>query len=161
MYEGMLSSFLQQSNVPRLSWVQDVASQRFDDASAALLEEAARETQLAEQKLMLSLGKLAKVATLTRDQLCSSEAAQRSLEAIDDRLDIVATHDRLVELCRATLDARDFAKPVSSQAKACVSRLCNNQTESMQKVSRTLCPSVSGTDTLCVYSWLQLSSRAF
>ena len=131
----MLSSFLKKSNVPRLSWVQDVATSRFSDASAALLEEAARETQLAEQKLVLSLGKLAKVATMTREQLSSDEDAVRELEDVDDRLDIVATHDRLIELCRLMLDARDLAKPVQTQAEACVQRLCGNQKEAMQGVS--------------------------
>lgn len=130
----MLSTFLSRSDVPRLSWVQDVSCSRFSSASTALLEEASRETRLAEQKVMLSLGKLAKVATMTRDQLASSESAQREIDAVDERLDIAATHDRLIGLCRTTLDARDLAKPVQAQAQACVSRLCGNQSLPMQQV---------------------------
>lgn len=138
MYEPLLSAFLAQADVPRLSWIQDVSCARYSSASAALLEEATRETRLAEQKLLLSLGKLAKVADLTRDQLASSEGTQREIDAVDERLDVTATHERLIELCRVTLDARDLAKPVEAQAKECVARLCGNQSEPMQSVSAAL-----------------------
>jgi len=137
-YQSMLSRFLKMSKIPRLAWIQDVATKRYEDASVALLTEAARETQLAEQKLMLSIGKLAKVAALTRSQLDQSEAAQRALEAIDDRLDVVTSHDRLVEMCRGVLDARDLAKPVEVQARRCAERLCAGNAEAPKQLTTSL-----------------------
>lgn len=83
---------------------------------------------------MLSIGKLAKVAAFTRSQLDQSEAAQRALEAIDDRLDVVTSHDRLVEMCRGVLDARDLAKPVEVQARRCAERLCAGNAEAPKQV---------------------------
>ena len=50
-HQSMLSKFLKMSNVPRLAWIHDVVTKRYEDASIALLTEAARETQLAEQKV--------------------------------------------------------------------------------------------------------------
>lgn len=85
-------------------------------------------------QLMLSIGKLAKVAALTRSQLEHSEAAQRALEAIDDRLDVVTSHDRLIEMCKGVLDARDLAKPVEVQARRCAERLCARHAEAPKQV---------------------------
>ena len=72
---------------------------------------------------MLSIGKLAHVATLTRSQLQLSEAAQKSLEVIDDRMEIVACQNRLLETCRSTLDAKDILSIPGEQAKKCTQKL--------------------------------------
>lgn len=74
---------------------------------------------------MLSLGKLAKASTLTREQLQSSELVQRQLEQIDDSLDIVASQDRLLQVCASVMDARDKMRSVEQQATACADRLCS------------------------------------
>ena len=50
----MLSMFLKTANVPRLAWLQDIATQDYEQAAAALLQEAAVETRLAEQKVKSS-----------------------------------------------------------------------------------------------------------
>lgn len=72
---------------------------------------------------MLSIGKLARVAKMTRAQLQDSEEAQKVVESVDDRLDIVASHDKLLEACQSVLDARDLARNMQSQAEACAERL--------------------------------------
>lgn len=77
---------------------------------------------------MLSLGKLARVAGYTRAEIDTSERVQQSLEVVDDRLDIVASHDRLMDLCRTVIDPRDALKPVETQATVLVGRLCSRVT---------------------------------
>lgn len=50
-YGPMLSKFLKLRRLPSLAWMQDVAEGRVEDASLALLEQAANEENLAEQKV--------------------------------------------------------------------------------------------------------------
>jgi hypothetical protein len=91
-------------------------------------------------QLMLSLGKLAQVSSFTRAEVSSSERVQLLLESIDDRLDLAASHDRLLSLCRDITDARDTLKPVETQAIVAVGRLCSRVTSpAIIKVSRFLC----------------------
>lgn len=74
---------------------------------------------------MLSIGKLARVAGYSRADIETSERVQQSLEVIDDRLDIVASHNRLLELCKAASKSGDSLKPVETQAANVVSSLCS------------------------------------
>lgn len=84
---------------------------------------------------MLSIGKLARVAGYTRNQIESSERIQQLLEVIDDRLDIAASHDRLLDLCKSVSDARDVLKPVETQAAGATERLYSRVTHTeIQKV---------------------------
>ena len=76
-------------------------------------------------QLMLSIGKLARVADMTRAEFASSEKAQRAIENIDDRMDIVQSHVRLIDACKEVLDPRDLARSAADQAKACTERLCS------------------------------------
>ena len=74
---------------------------------------------------MLSVAKLARVAACTRAQVEGSPQIQQNLEAIDDRLDIAASHDRLLDICKTVLDPRDLLKPVETQATVLMGRLCS------------------------------------
>lgn len=88
-------------------------------------------------QFMLSISKLARVAACTRAEAERSEPVQQTLEAIDDRLDIVASHDRLMEVCKTVLDPRDLLKPVETQATVLMGRLCSRATNAeVMKVSR-------------------------
>lgn len=87
-------------------------------------------------QFMLSVSKLARVAACTRAEAERSEPVQQTLEAIDDRLDIVASHDRLMEVCKTVLDPRDLLKPVETQATVLMGRLCSRVTNAeVMKVS--------------------------
>ena len=46
---------------------------------------------------MLSISKLCEVAQVQDIAALQNEATQRSLEAVDDRLQVVETHERLIE----------------------------------------------------------------
>lgn len=50
-YGPMLSKFLRLRKLPGLAWMQNLAENRIDDASNALLQQAAVETSLSEQKV--------------------------------------------------------------------------------------------------------------
>lgn len=54
VYWPYLSKYLDQSELKRLSWLQSIAERKYEKAADALLEEASRETRLAEQKVCLS-----------------------------------------------------------------------------------------------------------
>lgn len=51
VYAHMLASFLKLRKLHRLSWLQDIADERFAETSQALLSEANVEIKLAEQKV--------------------------------------------------------------------------------------------------------------
>jgi nuclear pore complex protein Nup133 len=51
LYWELLSKFLEKSGVKRLSWMQNIAMNKYSVASSDLLEEAGKETRLAEQKV--------------------------------------------------------------------------------------------------------------
>lgn len=81
----------------RIAWVHDVLLQRFDHASAVLGECAMDEHEdIQAKQAMLSLGKLAQLATLSdMDTQLEQPAEQAALESWDDQLDLVHVQHRL------------------------------------------------------------------
>lgn len=85
---------------------------------------------------MLSIGKLARMASYTRSQVEEVNQVPQQLLMVDERLDIVASHDHLLNLSRSILDPRDLLKPVETQATVLLGRLCSHVTNAeVMKVS--------------------------
>ncbi|KAH9819025.1 Non-repetitive/WGA-negative nucleoporin C-terminal-domain-containing protein [Melampsora americana] len=97
-YAPLVTSFLDNTDYGKISWIHDLAIGRFDHAASVLVNEGLASKDLDEQKLMLSLGKLCQVSQIGIEDL-KSEQTLRAIEAIDDRLDIVDAQFRLVGLC--------------------------------------------------------------
>ena len=74
---------------------------------------------------MLSTGKLSTLASLNRQQLDTSSAAQDACHKIDDRLDVAASHDRLLALCSGIFDARDNVRSSHRKAEKAAEVLCD------------------------------------
>ncbi|ORY72608.1 methyltransferase type 11 [Leucosporidium creatinivorum] len=95
-YRPLLTSFLDSTDNPHISWINDIAIGRFGNATDALVGEAVKEQSLAQKKLMLSLGKLSQVAQSSKETLFT-EGVQRAIEVVDDKLDLVNSQVELKE----------------------------------------------------------------
>ncbi|GAA6029226.1 hypothetical protein JCM8097_003577 [Rhodosporidiobolus ruineniae] len=93
-HRPLLTAFLDSTDNDQLAWINDVAIGRFEHATQALEGVAKVEEGVEQKKLMLSLSKLTRLATLTLPSL-SSEPVQRALETVDDALDLVNTQQGL------------------------------------------------------------------
>lgn len=89
--------------VAKVSWLHDVSMGHFQSASATLLTQAGLDStqtgvvqSLRTKNLMLSLGKLNYVAELDEDAIATAHEQHR-IELIDDQLDLVAVHHKLIE----------------------------------------------------------------
>ena len=112
MYAPLITSFLDKMDYGKLSWIHDLAIDRFDHASHVLLKEAEAERNLADQKvcptcvlifpfslvnyvdhteiwllmlvsqIMLSLGKLCKVAQIDEGENLDSEKVLQEVESM-------------------------------------------------------------------------------
>lgn len=118
----LLLEFLKATDNSSISWLHDLALQRYHDASQTLLQEATFEEVLRSKNVLLSLGKLSYVAELTEDQI-ATEGEQRKIQLIDDQLDLISIHERLLTLFSSVLPSRG-AKEVSQQAEHVVAALC-------------------------------------
>lgn len=106
VYAPLITSFLDKMDYGKLSWIHDLAIDRFDHASHVLLKEAEAERNLADQKIMLSLGKLCKVAQIDEGENLDSEKVLQEVESVDDRLDILQAQLRLSDQCKAILESQ-------------------------------------------------------
>ncbi|GAC97422.1 subunit of the Nup84p subcomplex of the nuclear pore complex [Pseudozyma hubeiensis SY62] len=96
-YNQLVLSYLEQPGKERLAWLHDLALKRFDAASSKLEALGLKEGNLAQRKLMLSLGKLGYLSTLGLEQL-STVGVQKQVEFFDDQLDLIAVQDSLAAL---------------------------------------------------------------
>ncbi|CAO1614120.1 unnamed protein product [Parajaminaea phylloscopi] len=105
-WSDLLERFLHDATsdaYPRVSWLHDISRDNFQAASATLLIEASRETaSLSSKNAMLSLGKLNYLAQFDEDALASHDE-QRRIELIDDQLDLVSVHHKLIETFQAMI----------------------------------------------------------
>ncbi|RUS15043.1 hypothetical protein BC937DRAFT_92974 [Endogone sp. FLAS-F59071] len=76
---------------------------KYQSASQQLIQEAETEQYLQEKATMLSIGKLAFLATVEFDELSNEEIHDTVEEEIDDKLDIVLTCNEVVEAFQAVL----------------------------------------------------------
>ncbi|GAA6004642.1 hypothetical protein JCM10207_000965 [Rhodosporidiobolus poonsookiae] len=101
-HQELVTAFLDQTGNTKLAWINDIAIDRYDHATEALVAEATQEVALAQKKLELSLSKLTRLASLDLPSL-QSEPVQRALEAVDDSLDLVNSQDGLATLFESLL----------------------------------------------------------
>ncbi|PLW07853.1 hypothetical protein PCANC_24721 [Puccinia coronata f. sp. avenae] len=106
IYAPFITSFLDKMDYGKVSWIHDLAIDRFGHASQVLLKEAEAEKNLADQKIMLSLGKLCKVAQIDEGEHLDSEKILQEVENVDDRLDILQAQLRLCEQCKTILESQ-------------------------------------------------------
>lgn len=121
-YQPLLTKFLDMTDLYRISWINDISIGRFEQASEALVSEASIEQNLAQKKLMLSLGKLSKVAQADKEIL-ATEDFQRSLEVIDDNLDMISAQQGLHDFVTKSLSIVDLQLPLEQQAEVVASRV--------------------------------------
>ncbi|CAH7685697.1 Non-repetitive/WGA-negative nucleoporin C-terminal-domain-containing protein [Phakopsora pachyrhizi] len=127
VYAPLLVSFLDSTDYGKFSWIHDLAIDRFEHAANVLVNEGVNERELADQKLMLSLGKLCQVAQIHVEDL-KSEQTLRAIEAVDDRLDIVDAQLRLAGLCSSILQTQPqySLQTIDGQAVTLVKHLATN-----------------------------------
>ncbi|GAA5885246.1 hypothetical protein JCM6882_009536 [Rhodosporidiobolus microsporus] len=121
-HRALLTSFLDSTDNDKLAWINDVAIGRFDHATEALAGEAASEAVLAQKKLMLSLSKLTRLATVDRGSL-ASELVQRTLEAVDDNLDLVNSQQSLHALFADRLSGSELQLSAEEKGEALVEKV--------------------------------------
>ncbi|MBW0480464.1 hypothetical protein O181_020179 [Austropuccinia psidii MF-1] len=127
VFAPLVTSFLDSMDYGRFSWIHDLAIDRFSHAANTLVKEAINERELADQKLMLSLGKLCQLAE-THAMDLSSEKTLRDIEVVDDRIDIVDAQLRLCGLCNSVLNSQpQYAlQPIDQQARVLREHLAHN-----------------------------------
>ncbi|BGP13786.1 hypothetical protein JCM10213v2_001724 [Rhodosporidiobolus nylandii] len=118
-HRKLLTAYLDATENDKLAWVNDVAIDRYEHATESLGAEAAGEPVLAQKKLMLSLSKLARLATVSRSTL-ETEPVQRALEATDDLLDLVRSQENLHTLFAGLLSGSEIALPAAEKGEAVV-----------------------------------------
>ncbi|KAH9465346.1 hypothetical protein Pst134EA_013234 [Puccinia striiformis f. sp. tritici] len=106
VYAPLITSFLDNMDYGKFSWIHDLAIDRFDHASLVLLKEAESEKNLDDQKIMLSLGKLCQVAQIDEAGQIDQEKILQDIEVVDDRLDILQAQLKLSDLCKSILDSQ-------------------------------------------------------
>lgn len=104
----LLQEFLRDASggaYPRVSWLHDVSLGQFQAASATLLTEASKETTSLQCKnVILSLGKLGYLAQLDEGAL-AAPVEQRKIELIDDELDLISAHHKLIEMFQTIISS--------------------------------------------------------
>lgn len=105
-----------------LAWLHDLALKRWHQSSKTLMSEANREQVIKEKNVLLSLGKLAYVANLEEESL-ATEGEQRKIQLIDDQLDLISVHEKLLALFTASLPER-ASTDVARKAEIITSTLC-------------------------------------
>ncbi|GAA6016956.1 hypothetical protein JCM11491_006924 [Sporobolomyces phaffii] len=121
-HRPLLTAFLDATANTRLAWVNDVAVGRYEHAAEALAVEATSEQSLAQKKVMFSLDKLAQVAQVTKETM-ESEPVQRSIEAVDDHLDLVNSQQGLRTLFESVLSQSENQDTAQAQGEAVASRV--------------------------------------
>ncbi|GAA94087.1 uncharacterized protein L969DRAFT_16305 [Mixia osmundae IAM 14324] len=122
-YSQSLSRFLSSTAHPKLAWLHHVSLGQYTQVSTTLYQESRRSSLLAEEKVMLSICKLAQVAQSSLAEL-SSDAGQRALEVVDDKLDIIEAQRRMQERYRELLSLQESQRPVDDRAAV----IANKQT---------------------------------
>ncbi|KAI5479591.1 nuclear pore complex protein Nup133 [Pseudohyphozyma bogoriensis] len=121
-YRPLLTKFLDETGNPRVAWLNDIAIGRFAHATETLVSEAASESDLAQKKLLLSLGKLSQIAQASKETI-ETEDVQRAIEAVDDALDIVNSQHGLKDLFVQSLSNAELQLPVAEQGELVTTRI--------------------------------------
>ncbi|KAK4053848.1 hypothetical protein OIV83_001504 [Microbotryomycetes sp. JL201] len=124
-YKSLLTKFLDETRYDHVAWLNDIAIGRYDKARLTLVASASHEPNVIQQKLMLSLGKLAHVAQANQRTL-AGEPMQRAIEAIDDKLDLVNTQEGLRDVLTAVLSGPESRSPLDQQAAAITARVARS-----------------------------------
>ncbi|PWN48686.1 hypothetical protein IE53DRAFT_389101 [Violaceomyces palustris] len=103
VYSKLVLEFLERTQNSRIAWIHDLSLQRYAEASTTLGDVAKEEKGLEEKRLMLSLSKLAYVAGLSIEEVATVRE-QRQIEKIDDQLDLVSVHHRLLAVFEGALE---------------------------------------------------------
>jgi nuclear pore complex protein Nup133 len=93
----LLQRFLDRdASLNRVAWLHDLAVGDERRAGSRLLSEADQERgSTGSKRLMLSLAKLCRVSQLDEIQI-ATQSEQGAIEAIDDQLDLINVHDRII-----------------------------------------------------------------
>ncbi|GAA5848319.1 hypothetical protein JCM8547_004477 [Rhodosporidiobolus lusitaniae] len=124
-HRHLLTSFLD-ATAPgndKLAWVNDVAIDRYEHATEALAGTAVVEEVLEQKKLMLSLSKITRLATVPSLSVLSSEQVQRALEPLDDALDLVNAQQGLHRLFGGLMSGSELALGADEKGEALVERV--------------------------------------
>ncbi|TKY89294.1 hypothetical protein EX895_001825 [Sporisorium graminicola] len=124
-YSMLVLSYLSQPGQDRLGWLHDLALKRFDVASSKLEKIGLVERNLAQRKLMMSLGKLGFLSTLQVDEL-RTVGVQKQVEFFDDHLDLIAVQESLAALWENSLEGGlpiDLPKSGTREAIALASEI--------------------------------------
>ncbi|GHJ85452.1 hypothetical protein NliqN6_1854 [Naganishia liquefaciens] len=99
-YYHLLSDFFRRQGVPELAWMHLIDMQKYDQAGEALMQAALNESRSHGQKIMLSISKLSlKVDEYSRsEEQMDSQSRQQTLGLIEDRLELAARTEHLVEI---------------------------------------------------------------
>ncbi|KDQ07351.1 hypothetical protein BOTBODRAFT_192479 [Botryobasidium botryosum FD-172 SS1] len=92
-YNELLDGFFRNNSYPRIEWIHDIATSKYHEAGRVLLGEAQNEPKLASKHIMLSIAKLAVVATLPN---LDTDDAQEYLGTLDEPLDFISVHETLL-----------------------------------------------------------------
>ncbi|GAA5979128.1 hypothetical protein JCM11641_008435 [Rhodosporidiobolus odoratus] len=121
-HRKLLTSYLDATDNDKLAWINDIAVDRFEHGTEALSGKAVEEPVLAQKKLMLSLSKLTRLASIDRDVL-TSEPLQRALETVDDALDLVNSQSGLQTLFASRLSGGEIGMAAEEEGEAVVERV--------------------------------------
>ncbi|SJX63081.1 uncharacterized protein SRS1_13907 [Sporisorium reilianum f. sp. reilianum] len=124
-YSTLVLSYLSQPGQDRLGWLHDLALKRFDVASSKLEKIGLGERNLAQRKLMMSLGKLGFLSTLEVEDL-RTVGVQKQVEFFDDHLDLIAVQESLAALWENSLEGGlpvDLPKSGTREAVALASEI--------------------------------------
>ncbi|ETS62210.1 hypothetical protein PaG_03785 [Moesziomyces aphidis] len=116
-HSQLVLDFLAQPGHERIAWLHDLALQRYGEAAHTLERLALGEGVLAQRKLMMSLGKLGVLSTLTLQDL-QTVGTQKQIEFFDDQLDLIAVQDSLATLWENALGGLPADLPAAGSAQA-------------------------------------------
>ncbi|GAA6006390.1 uncharacterized protein JCM10292_002672 [Rhodotorula paludigena] len=121
-HRPLLTAFLDSTDNNKLAWINDISIGRLDHATDALFTVALAEEQVAQKKIMLSLSKLAQAAQVDRQSL-ETEDVQRTLETLDDNLDLVNTQQNLRKIFSSLLSGSEARLQPAEQGEVISARV--------------------------------------
>ncbi|KAJ1966987.1 hypothetical protein IWQ62_002126 [Dispira parvispora] len=113
----MLNQYLtQHKELQGLAWLHDVYQKQYAPASQKLLDTSQYESHAQTRQTMLSLGKLAFLASIQPEQLELSSTVDTQAE-FDDALDVFSVYQRLREQYEASFNSVDDKVPKTTEEK--------------------------------------------
>ncbi|KAI9594600.1 Non-repetitive/WGA-negative nucleoporin C-terminal-domain-containing protein [Syncephalis fuscata] len=125
-YNAMLKRFLDQYQYDDLAWIHDLRLRLFNEASKKLIQSTGHATSVNWQKIMLSIGKLSYMASLTTFQLDEPQV-QVEIAKFDEQLDRVEMQERLQSLLTSTRQMALSNKATLIREKQADSKFCTSR----------------------------------